>query len=213
MTGVIKRMLAHKHLTEKEAQNRAAFLASAKGDIGERGPAGIPGERGAVPRHEWQGTTLRFEQADGTWGKAVDLQGKPGKPGDAGRIVVVGRGGRSGTDLSDLLPGSQNVEPAGIAVMQGGQWVNLPWSAFIQTITGAVDMASELSRRTDFVGDTVVYRGEAAPGASETSAVWRIKKIEFVTGEDGKQDVNEYWAGGDATFTNAWADRATLGYL
>ena len=73
-------------------------------------------------------------------------------------------------------------------------------------------MGVELSRRSDFVGDTAIYRGEAAPGASESAAVWRIKRIDFVSGGDGKQDVNEKWAGGNANYDKVWADRASLEY-
>jgi hypothetical protein len=115
--------------------------------------------------------------------------------------------------MGNLLPGASNVEPTGIAVVQGGQWVNLSWPAFIQTIAGAIDMGVELSRRSDFVGETIIYRGESAPGSAESASVWRIKRIEFVTGGDGKQDIQEKWANGNADFTNAWIDRSTLEYV
>lgn len=50
--------------------------------IGERGPRGPQGEIGPIgpmPDHQWDGTRLRFEEPDGTWGKYVDLQGRPGQ--------------------------------------------------------------------------------------------------------------------------------------
>lgn len=62
--------------------------------------------------------------------------------------------------------------------------------------------------RTDIASDTVSYRGEAAPGASEASAVWRIRRFTIAT--DG--DVTEQWADGDARFDNAWSGRAGLSY-
>ena len=34
------------------------------------------GDKGDPPAHEWQGTTLRFENPDGSWGQFVDLMGK-----------------------------------------------------------------------------------------------------------------------------------------
>lgn len=64
------------------------------------------------------------------------------------------------------------------------------------------------SRRVDFVGDALLYRGEALPGASDTAAVWRIRRIEFAP--DG--DVTERCASGNAEFVNVWSDRATLEY-
>lgn len=49
-----------------------------KGDTGDAGPAGADGAPGLPPEHEWQGTTLRFKEPDGSWGQAVDLRGAPG---------------------------------------------------------------------------------------------------------------------------------------
>ena len=49
-----------------------------KGDTGDAGPAGANGAPGLPPEHEWQGTTLRFKEPDGSWGQAVDLRGPAG---------------------------------------------------------------------------------------------------------------------------------------
>lgn len=62
--------------------------------------------------------------------------------------------------------------------------------------------------RVDFFSDTVIYRGEAAPGSAESSPVWRIRRITFAP--DG--DATTEWAGGTAGFAQVWDDRATLGY-
>ena len=209
MSPVIQNLVLRKRQQEVDASERAAFLAEARGERGEAGPKG---DTGPMPAHQWKGTTLRFEQPNGTWGKFVDLKGAAGKEGDAGRTVIVGRSGSSSGGIGSLLPGASNTEPTGIAVVQGGQWVNLSWPAFIQIIAGAVDMGVELSRRLDFVGENTIYRGEAQPGASESSPVWRIKQITFFTGPDGKQDIDEKWAGGNADFSNAWSTRSTLEY-
>lgn len=64
------------------------------------------------------------------------------------------------------------------------------------------------SKRIDFVSDLELYRAEAAVGSSESSPVWRIRKITI--GNDG--DVTEMWASGDATFTKVWANRAIYNY-
>ena len=78
-------------------------LAGADGADGARGPdgpQGVPGadgERGPVgpmPKNEWRGTQLRFQQTSGKWGKWTDLQGKPGKAGSGGGVFV--GGGSSG---------------------------------------------------------------------------------------------------------------------
>lgn len=175
------------------------------GPAGPKGEAGRTGDVGPMPRHEWRGTKLRFEQSPGAWGDWAELRGPRGPVGPAG-----GGGGSSGGDLARLLPGGANVEPAGLAVLQAGQWVQLPWTAFISMIDGALGMGeTALSRRVDFVGETLIYRGEAAPGADESAAVWRIKRIQF--GPDG--DVTETWADGAASFTHVWTDRASLPYF
>ena len=49
-----------------------------KGDTGAAGPSGADGAQGLPPEHEWQGTSLRFKEPDGSWGQAVDLRGPAG---------------------------------------------------------------------------------------------------------------------------------------
>ena len=65
------------------------------------------------------------------------------------------------------------------------------------------------AKRVDFVGDTVIYRGEAAIGTAESSAAWRIRRITFVGADE---DVVEEWAEGTGSFIHAWEDRAILSY-
>ena len=206
MGAIIQRVLSQREAVARakvDSENRQAFLAAAKGEPGERG---LPGP---APAHEWQGSKLRFEQPDGTWGKFTDLKGPVGDKGEAGQQLVVVRGGSNGRSLETLTPGATGVDPSSIAVMQGGEWVNLPWAAFISVIAGTVDMGSPMARRTDFVGNTHLYRGEAAPGASEADAVWSIRRVEFMP--DG--DVVEKWATGSAANAFAWNDRVSLDYV
>ena len=69
-------------------------------------------------------------------------------------------------------------------------------------------MPPPLSRRTDFVTDSLIYIGEAAPGTAESAAEWRIKRL-TIAGDD---DVTEEWAGGTGTFDKAWSNRAGYSY-
>ena len=62
------------------------------------------------------------------------------------------------------------------------------------------------SKRVDFVGDTELYKAEAAVGSAESSPVWRIRKITI----DG--DVTETWASGTALFDKVWTNRTNLIY-
>lgn len=63
------------------------------------------------------------------------------------------------------------------------------------------------AKRTDMVGDTVIYRGEAVVGSAESASVWRIRRITLTD-----DDMTEEWASGTAAFDKAWTDRAVLGY-
>lgn len=207
--------------------------AGAKGDKGDTGPApsheweesklrfsnpdgtwgefvDLLGKTGNAPEHEVSGGKIRFKNSDGTWGKWVTApKGEPGKPGKDGGIIVIRSGGSSsGVDLSALPGGDANAEPASIPVMQGGRLVNLPWSGFLSVITGALDTGSDHARREDFASETVLYRGEAAPGTAEDAAAWKIRRVEFFP--DG--DVTTTFAAGNAEFVHVWADRAALQY-
>jgi hypothetical protein len=51
------------------------------------GLQGPPGPKGDSPAHEWNSTSLRFENPDGTWGGYVDLQGPIGGRGDPNYIA------------------------------------------------------------------------------------------------------------------------------
>ena len=64
------------------------------------------------------------------------------------------------------------------------------------------------AKRVDFINDNLFYKGEAAPGSSESSGVWRISLVSL--GADG--DVTETWANGNANFTKSWTDRLSYTY-
>ena len=62
--------------------------------------------------------------------------------------------------------------------------------------------------RVDFVSDTELYRAEADPGTSESSAGWRIRHI-VIAADD---DVTTTWANGTAAFTHRWDQRLAYPY-
>ena len=64
------------------------------------------------------------------------------------------------------------------------------------------------AKRVDFITDTLLYRGEAEPGALENQARWRIRRITI--GSDN--DVTEEWANGSAEYIHTWDDRLTYDY-
>jgi len=59
-----------------------------RGPKGEKGDKGDPGEMGPMPRHEWKGTALRFQQTKEVWGPWVDLRGPRGVGGGGGGMTT-----------------------------------------------------------------------------------------------------------------------------
>ena len=59
--------------------------------------------------------------------------------------------------------------------------------------------------RVDIVSSTIIYMGESFYGSSESSPLWKIKKIDTTTGVSIKLASNG--------FDQVWADRASLSYV
>ena len=78
-----------------------------------------------------------------------------------------------------------------------GLWKNKTWES-----------TDVLAKRVDFVGEDVIYKAEAAAGAADNLALWRIRKITLAV--DG--DVTETWATGTAAYDKIWDDRASYTY-
>lgn len=89
--------------------------------------------------------------------------------------------------------------------------VSLPVSN-TELVTEVFKIVSEESevyaKKTDFVGDSVIYRGEAPPGTLGSTTGWRIRRITLAA--DG--DVDEAWASGNASFDKIWDNRAGYTY-
>jgi len=99
------------------------------------GPPGPQGPPGDIPDHEWDGTKIRFQNPDGSWGTWTDLQGDEGKEG---KKKVLHRGGSSRlVDLNDIDTSNLTKNSDGNYVLGsgGGEWVN-------EEPTGAVDGAN-----------------------------------------------------------------------
>lgn len=105
----------------------------------------------------------------------------------------------TGDVLEAVTPGTLFDEAGPVSLVSTG-------IRFIQPTT--VEEVMLVDKKTDFVGEDVIYKGEAAPGSLASDPVWRIKKIAIAL--DG--DSSETWAGGSATFSNVWNDRATYTY-
>lgn len=64
------------------------------------------------------------------------------------------------------------------------------------------------AKRTDFVNDNLIYRGEAAVGTLDSQSAWRIRRLTIASDDD----VTEEWANGNANFSNVWDNRASYSY-
>jgi hypothetical protein len=81
---------------------------------------GAVGPQGETPAHEWQGTALRFENPDGTWGDPVDLKGQPGDTGPQGLMGSQGAQGAIGPQGPQGPEGPQGTQgPTGTTGPQG----------------------------------------------------------------------------------------------
>jgi YD repeat-containing protein len=77
--------------------------------------------------------------------------------------------------------------------------------------TGALtgDYTIRMSYSGTGVSKVLEYIGKAAPGSSESSAVWQIQKMVY----DASNDMTERnWADGNVKFDNVWTNRAALSY-
>lgn len=88
--------------------------------------------------------------------------------------------------------------------------VTAPFSGNYADLSNKPDLEAEMAyaKQTDFITDSLIYRGDAAPGTALSAAGWRVRRL--IVGSDG--DVSETWANGTANFDNIWNDRLTLSY-
>lgn len=110
-------------------------------------------------------------------------------------------------------PNGRPLEMAGIAVPEGGTTGQvLAKNSNANFDTEWVDAGGEgvaetpRAKRVDFVSDVLFYLGEADPGTAESSALWRIRKI------DTTSDIVITWADGNNNYDNIWDNRLSLTY-
>ncbi len=117
------------------------------------------------------------------------------------------------------LVDAQGVQSEGVNKVANYVWdsVSLSWikstgggggggGSVTQGTVPWIEDAVQNSVRFDGSASPVLYYGEAAPGSAESSAVWRIQRINTASG------VTIQWAGGSAAYNQAWSSRASLSY-
>ena len=84
-----------------------------------------------------------------------------------------------------------------------------------ETFVSVIDrLRAELEVMYDKLVDedgVFTYIGEAAPGSAKGDAIWRIKRVEELTGAN-VGDIEILFANGNAAFDKVWNDRATYTY-
>lgn len=128
-------------------------------------------------------------------------------------INALGNPGPRGEPGADGAPGANSLlELVDVDSVPPRDGNSLVWNAArnkfeFRTLDGSAIPDEEMifSKRIDFVGDDIIYRGEATVGSLDDSPVWRIRLITMAP--DG--DVSEKYAGGLANFDRAWTQRAT----
>lgn len=93
------------------------------------GPPGPQGPMGPKPKHEWNGSQLRFENPDGSWGKFADLMGPQGG-GSFGGWFGGGGGGsslavRNNGTLVSTAAQTLNFTGSGVSITRVGESLNV----------------------------------------------------------------------------------------
>lgn len=150
MSGAVQ-LAADKRLraarAEVDAQRIAAAVLQAKGEPGK------PGPKGDKPDHEWQGTQLRFEKPDGSWGALVDLRGPKGAKGSRGASVALG--------------GQQAVPPA-LPGIPSTAAPKSPTFAYTGDLLTGITYADGSTKTLAYVGGRLVQVDFSPAGAAAT---------------------------------------------
>lgn len=131
--------------------NDLPWLTGQQGDKGDTGP---------MPKHDWSGTALRFQNPDGTWGNRVDLKGEPGNRVNAEPATT--------TTLGGVMPAT------GLRVdIEGYEYVALGWDkekCYPDPIVVAYDGSPWLWLQESGVGTEA---GVRVPGLETSAKYWR----------------------------------------
>jgi hypothetical protein len=89
------------------------------------------------------------------------------------------------------------------------RYIDVLASIVLSALEDSIETRSmAMKKAVDEASTTVTYFGEAIPGTSLSSALWRIKRLTV----SGTVTITE-WADGNGNFDNVWNDRASLTYL
>lgn len=110
----------------KDGVDGEAGANGINGKDGAPGADGKDGDTGPMPKHEWRGTELRFQQSEKRWGKWVNLRGPSGLSSGGGG----GATSSAAFDPSTLPPAAALPLPSEVLVLQDGEWTRATWAQF-----------------------------------------------------------------------------------
>lgn len=152
--------------------------------IGASGKQGVPGEQGLTPGHVWNGTKLKFENPDGTWGREVDLQGVAGANGGQAK-----GGGASHFKYLRDVPSSYSGQAGKIVRVkstENGLEYFTPGIGSLSNPTGTINSINTAfvfaSQPTFIVSDGVWYRVNKGWTWSGTTATMTIPPNDDIYG-------------------------------
>ena len=183
---IVKEAVAVRGMDGKEGKD---------GKIGETGKAGIEGKAGRdAPTLE---EIVKALNSSPELLKAIQVE--------LGKQTLGDRGGGGGSSFSPPdLPGYKGALPGQIFGVGADKKVG-----FFEPLTLGITGGEEVpyTRLIDTVGN-YKYIGEATPGTATSSALWRIKRVEFLAGDD----IEIKWANGTSTEDRVWTNRASETY-
>ena len=176
-----------------------------EGPIGLTGPQGEQGPKGDKPAYEWNGTQIRFQNPDCSWGPWVNLVGPPG-PCGTGQQGNVGNQGPAGPAGPQGAPGSQ-----GIPGLNGQDGI----SVVTATIDENGDLIIGLSNGAFIKAGSVTSGGGSGSGTGFNQPFFLFKSTnvseQFHTGSQvgtivslSNDSTNGYYDYGDSWSGNDW---------
>ena len=186
-----------------------------EGQQGEVGPAGPKGDRGD-PGRDAPDYRKEFEEALSQFNKRLNDNQKEATKGinaQIRRLSSLAGGGGSNKIVDNADVDKQailNVEDDAILIYDrdNKKFVAQSFVSVLDRLR--TDLEVQYNKLVD-AESNFTYIGEAVPGSTTDAAVWRIKRVEEVSGVGG-DDYNILWADGTADFDKVWNNRATFSY-
>lgn len=185
-----------------------------KGDQGDQGPEGPQGDQG--PKGEMPDVSqlirdmeFRFEQLrislTARINREFTLRGRGGGSAGGGSVNILENDDVTFRDLSELANND-------ILIFKGngidGKFDKMSLITVINTVKDQLLLEIKRTRFVDVAGQ-ITYIGESTPGTANSTAEWRIQRINE-TAADG--DVQIQWANNSTEFIHSWNDRLSLTY-